>query len=283
MKLLQQNDAHFGMKTLEGADLLTHDGKICIPDKLQGRVLSWCHECLAHPGETRTEETIRQFFTWPSLSADVKGFVKSCKTCQKCKKSRAAKCGKLPARLADTVPWERANVDLIGPWTVKTPTKTHKLQAITMIDPATGWFEMAELKNKEAWEAMDIFDKEWLCRHPRPRHVGMDGGSEFKKQFRETCENCGLTRKTTTPHNPQGNSVVERIHQAIGDSLRTFKLEGKELDEEDPFGPFLASASWAVRSTCHATHEATPGQLAFGRDVLLGIEFNADWASIAKR
>ena len=109
----------------------------------------------------------------------------------------------------------------------------------------------------------------------------MDGGGEFKKQF--ACANCGLVKKKTTPHNPQGNSVVEWTHQVIGNSLRCPNLENKELDETDPFGPFLSGASWAVRSTHHTILKATPGQSAFGRDMLLGIQFKADWATTARR
>ena len=164
----------------------------------------------------------------------------------------------------ETVPWKRVDVDLIGPWTVKTPSKTYSLQAITMIDPATGWFEMSQLIDATAYAAMNAFCNEWLCRYPRPKYVGMDGGSEFKKQFKETVKNYGLKVKKTTPYNPQGNSVIERIHQVIGDSLRTYELQEQELDEDDPFGAMLANVSWALRSTYHTVLEATPGQLVFG-------------------
>ena len=74
----------------------------------------------------------------------------------------------------------------------------------------------------------------------------MDGGTEFLREFEETLDNYGCERKVTTPFNPQGNSVVERTHQVIGDALQTFELEERDLDEDDPFGPFLAAVSWAT-------------------------------------
>ena len=110
----------------------------------------------------------------------------------------------------------------------------------------------------------------------------MDGGTEFLAEFQETLDNYGCTRKVTTPSNPQGNAVAERNHQVIDDALRTFELEERDSDEDDPFGPFLAAASWATRSAHHATLEASPGQSVFGRDVLMGAKFNADWARIAQ-
>jgi hypothetical protein len=48
-------------------------------------------------------------------------------------------------------------VDLVGPFTIKTPLKTHSLLAITMIDPATGWFENVKATNKSAASVKDLF------------------------------------------------------------------------------------------------------------------------------
>jgi hypothetical protein len=43
---------------------------------------------------------------------------------------------------AEELPWSRVNVDLIGPYVVRTPKSTHTLRALTLIDPVTGWFEV---------------------------------------------------------------------------------------------------------------------------------------------
>ena len=37
-----------------------------------------------------------------------------------------------------------------------------------------------------------------------------------------------------TVRNPQANAIVERIHQVIGNIIRTFDLEENYVDEEDP-------------------------------------------------
>ena len=106
--------------------------------------MTWYHEYLVHPGQTRMEETIRKIFYWPNLDKSVQEYVKTCHKCQISKKQRK-KYGHLPPKKAEDVPWNRVNVDLIGPYTVKTPTKTYELRAMTMIDPATSWFEMVEI------------------------------------------------------------------------------------------------------------------------------------------
>jgi hypothetical protein len=55
------------------------------------------------------------------------------------------------------------------------------------------------------------------------------------------------------------------------------------MDEKDPWGPFLSSAAYEIRSTFHTTLKATPGQLVFGRDMVLPITFMADWGAIEKQ
>jgi hypothetical protein len=53
-------------------------------------------------------------------------------------KKERKKYGLLPPKIAESDPWVMVCVDLVGPFTIRTPTKTHSLLALTMIDPATG-------------------------------------------------------------------------------------------------------------------------------------------------
>ena len=76
-----------------------------------------------------------------------------------------------------------------------------------------------------------------------------------------TGSNYGLKHKSTTEKNPQGNSILETIHQVVANMLRSFDLDNQELDEHDPFGEYLAQVAWAICCTYHTALEATPGQL----------------------
>jgi hypothetical protein len=68
------------------------------------------------------------------------------------------------------------------PFKTRTPAKTHSLLALTMIDPATGWFEIVKATNKSATSIQDLFHKTWLARYPRPQFIVFDNGNigEFK-------------------------------------------------------------------------------------------------------
>jgi hypothetical protein len=93
----------------------------------------------------------------------------------------------------------------------------------------------------------------------------------------------GINKKNNTPFNPQSNGIIERVHLTPNDALRTVEIDCREMDKKDPWGPFLSSAAYAIRSTFHTTLKATPGQLVFGRDMVLPIKFMADWGAIEQQ
>ena len=192
--------------------------------------------------------------------------------------------GHLPAKEWDNlVPWQRVDVDMIGPMKIQTPDGEKELRALTMIDPATGWFAVKDVESMKARDVMAVFDDTWLCRYPRPQYLGFDGGSEFKAEFEQMRKNYSMKPKKSSAYNPQANGVIERVHQVLNNCIQTYELEKQVLSERDPFGPFLAAAAFAVRSTFHTTLQATPAQLVYQRDMLLPIQHIADWALINER
>jgi transposase InsO family protein len=106
---------------------------------------------------------------------------------------------------------------------------------------------------------MDAFHNNWLCRYPRPIQEAFDNGSECKSVFKEICDNLGIKCIPTTSYNPQGNSITERIHQVMGNMLRAFELEERELDPDDPWNELLHACAFGIRSTFHTTLQASPG------------------------
>ena len=54
------------------------------------------------------------------------------------------------------------------------------------------------------------------------------------------------------------------------------------MDEDDPWAGLLAAAAFAIRSTYHTTLKATPGQLVYGRDMVLNMKHVANWDAITQ-
>ena len=92
-----------------------------------------------------------------------------------------------------------------------------------------------------------------------------------------------VIKKPITKRNPQANAIVERVHQTIGNMLRTFSVHNTPVDEDDPWSVILSAVAFGVRSTVSTTTRATPMQLVFGRDAILNITHKANWQYIQER
>jgi hypothetical protein len=144
------------------------------------------------------------------MRTTIGSLTKSCQSCQ-INKGRSQKYGHLPLKTIYTITWECLCVDHIGPYTLKDKCNSQiDFMALTMIDPASSWFKIAELpvikqlhqqtiNGKDLLIADEIFDKTseriaklvnktWLCRYPRRRHLIYNNGSGFKLHFKYLCK-----------------------------------------------------------------------------------------------
>ena len=265
-------------------ELVTRDGKIYLPKKLQKKATEWYHIYLCHQGETRTELTMAQHYCWVGMRNTV---VKTCKACVVCKefKKRQNKYGKLPPKEPECIPWHTLCIDLIGPYKFGKGKDEFQLQCLTMIDPATGWFEIVEVPKKRADYISNLIEINWLTRYPWPTEIIMDRGSEFAAEVRKMLnKEYPIKRKLITTRNPQANAIIERIHQVVHNMIRVQAISGKkDVKETYKLEGVLAAVRSAVLSVVHTTTRATPTQLVFGRDALLNISFEADWQYIKER
>jgi hypothetical protein len=137
--------------------------------------------------------------------------------------------------------------------------------ALTMINPASSWFEIAELpivkqlrqqtvNGEELLIADEIFDKTseriaklvnktWLCRYPRCCHLIYNNRSEIKMHFEYLCESYSIMHKPTTVKNPQANGILECVHQVLGQMLHTAALDMVDSVTPNNVDVFLANAA----------------------------------------
>ena len=274
-------ESHMFMFAGQQIPILCYKGKMVIPSTLQKRIIDWYHSYLGHPGINRTEESISQHLWWPKMRDQITTSVKACQICQRNKKQRKH-YGHLPPKEAEAIPWDKLCVDTIGPYKIRRKGQTAlTCQCVTMIDPATGWFELQQTPNLRSDTVANIVDQEWLCRYPWPTQITYDRhGSFVGAEFQAMLDDYGIKRKPITVRNPQANAICERVHQVIGNIIRTFELQTNYLNEDDPWKGILSATAFAIRCTYHTTLHSTPGQLVFGRDTIFNIKHTANWEVI---
>ena len=101
---------------------------------------------------------------WPNIRYYVWREVSNCYTFQRTKRPNK-KYDKLPAKLAEEIPWNKLYADIIGPYVIRRNDKKEKLhiKAVTMIDPVTGWFEIAQYDD---YQSKTYYSHEALSQPP---------------------------------------------------------------------------------------------------------------------
>ena len=74
-------------------------------------------------------------------------------------------------------------------------------------------------------EIANLVEQTWLSRYLWPQQIIYDSGNEFMGDFANIIvDDYGITKRPVTVKNPQANSIIERIHQTLGNIIQTFKL-----------------------------------------------------------
>ena len=125
-------------------------------------------------------------------------------------------------------------------------------------------------------------DQNCFCCYPQPLIANFDNSSEFSFEFLELLHCYGVTPKPTTVKNPQTNAFVERVHQVIGDAIRSMELHTKNCDDVT-INAVLKNVAYGLRATYHSSIAASPGQLVFGRNMVINSIYLANWKNLATR
>jgi transposase InsO family protein len=253
--------------------------RIYLPQDMLESAAMWYHHALSHVGRVRLTDTMSMTFYNPQLHKVVEAVVAPCAHCQRYKNVQRGHGATAP-READILPWSHVAVDTIGPWVLKVYNREERFYALTIIDMVTNLTEIVRLENRTSAHAATMFTNTWLARYPKPTTCIYDQGSEFIGwPFQHMLTQYDIQRRPTTVKNPQANAICERMHQAVGNSLRILKqwTPPNHLDDAHLLiDSALANAMYATRATFHSGLMTTPGALSFSRDMVMNIPFVAD-------
>ena len=95
------------------------------------------------------------------------------------------------------------------------------LQAISMIDPATGWIEIYFVPEGRAdLVACQVELVAWLTSYSLTNKITIDRRKEVLAESKTMKANdYGLSCSPISTRYPQANSIVEKVHQTIGNII----------------------------------------------------------------
>ena len=141
--------------------------------------------------------------------------------CQKYK-AQGRGYGHLPHKQTLVQPWYEIAIDTIGPWTVVINGKLTQLYTVTIIDTMINLTELIRIMSSKAKLTAIALEQGWLHRYPRPVRCIHDQGPEYQGQeFQSRLKKNGIYDVPISVRNPQANAICERIHQVVGNILRT--------------------------------------------------------------
>ena len=186
-----------------------------------------------------------------------------------------------PKQIRHLQPWEEEAVDMIGPWRITINNFEYQFRALTCIDTIIGLPEVIPLDNATSSSVAIAFEDNWLSRYPAQLRYLHDNGNEFLgPSFSSMLFKNKIKSVPTTVKNPQENAIVERMHQSISTMIAISQRENPPLKYEDVSNLVLRkymAAQYAIRATINMTLKHTPGELAFGRDMILPIPSKVNW------
>ena len=80
------------------------------------------------------------------------------------------------------------------------------------------------------------------------------------------------------------NTVLESIHQVLGNLVRNFNISTQNyVDEDYLWKGILAAADFAILSATNRKKCYSPVQLLFGRDNIIPIKHKVNWELICQQ
>ncbi len=114
-------------------------------------------------------------------------------------------------------------MDCIGPWKIPLcRNRVVDLQALTTINPCTNLLKIKQLQTKTSKYCAQTLSNNWLVRYPWPLRCVQDQGPGFMgAKFQALLHCAGVLSVPTTAGNPQRNSIIKWILQAIDQVTHT--------------------------------------------------------------
>lgn len=227
--LTQKNDWKYNI-TNQGRIMTDSQDRTIVPASISNKVVKIIHEQLGHPGQTQLYLSTKPFLIIPNIKQTIQTCIQNCKSCQ-INKIRKTNYGELKGNLHSSRPFQDISTDIFGPIDTKEYKEANwenKAYFLTIIDRCTRWPKIIPIKDIQSTTICKALEKYWLKQISIPKTILNDQGTQYtSREFANLLEKYAIKAIFTTPYNPQGNGISERLNQILAEVLRNNK--GKSL------------------------------------------------------
>ncbi|KAJ2951947.1 hypothetical protein O0L34_g4202 [Tuta absoluta] len=190
----------------------------------------------------------------PYSVEEVKRMTAACPICAEIKPRYIGHQGRL---IKATAPFERLNLDFKGP----IPSKTQNRYILTIIDEYSR-FPFAYACKDMTSETVIRCLKDLFSTFGTPAYIHSDRGASFlSDELKQFLTSLGISCSRTSPYNPQGNGLVERLN---GTLWRTILLHLKSINKDvADWELALLPALHSIRSLLCTGTNSTPHERMF--------------------
>uniref|UniRef100_A0A0G4I6I2 Integrase catalytic domain-containing protein n=1 Tax=Chromera velia CCMP2878 TaxID=1169474 RepID=A0A0G4I6I2_9ALVE len=227
-----------------------------VPRALRAEILAdhHGHLCAGHGGIRSTLAKVTVKFFWPTVTADVENYVKSCETCQQ-RKDAFKKEHPMIVPLS-TEPLTHMAVDTVGPL----PTLEGKRVIISVMDLASRFVVLIAVPNQKATTiARALLDNVFFIFGSPVTLLSNQGPSFLDPIVTAVSELVGRERVCTSTYNPKANGKLERMHRELKQTLSAYIAEYQK-----DWVRYLPVAAFLHNATRHAALGISPFEFLFG-------------------
>ena len=173
--------------------LFYYSRSLFVPDAVRSDILQWDHSSRldCHPGITRTLDSLRHRFWWPTMDQDTRSFVAACATCARSKTSNKPRSGLLRPLPIPSRPWSNIALDFV----TGLPPSRGNTTILTIIDRFSKAAHFVALPGlPSARETAELMVSQVFRIHGIPSDIVSDRGPQFISQvWRAFCLALGTT------------------------------------------------------------------------------------------
>ena len=242
--------------------------RVVVPKILRYELLKYVHSIpiSGHLGFTRCYEKLSLRYFWPTMSADLSNFIKTCNSCLSNKVSREKRYGLLKPIPIPTTIFERISSDICG---IYPETMRGNKYIINCIDHYSKWAELKAIPNQNAEETVKFFE-EIFCRFSSPRFLLSDnGGNYISNLLKLHAQKYNVKHLFISAYNSRSNGQAERMHQTMNQMLTHF-VNSHHTDWDE----YLPQIQFAYNTTVQESTGQTPFRIVFNREPTFPYEYS---------